>query len=296
MIVDCHTHLWTGVEQLGAAGPTWVARQSGLDTLAAGPSDHAAAADFVHKTLVMGFRSAYLGASVSNDAIAEYVTRHGQIMIGIAAIDPMERDALATAERMLERSEFRGVTISPALQNFHPADSRAMALYELCSRRGAPVFFYQGTHFPTMGRMEYARPHLLDEIAREFPSLTIVLSSLGQPWIEEGVALVGKHARVFADVAGLIRRPWLAYNALVTAYQYNVMDKVLFGSDFPFFTAAKAIESIYRMHEMTAGTNLPNVPREVLRTMVERDSLSLLGISRPGDAPVTAEVDEDEEI
>lgn len=284
------------MEQLGAGAQACLARQSGQETVAAGPSDHAAAAEFVHKTLVLGFRSAYLGASVPNEALAEYVTRHGQIMIGIGAVDPTERDALATAQGLLERPEFRGLTVSPALQNFHPADSRAMALYELCSRRGAPVFFCQGTHFPTLGRMEYARPHLLDEIAREFPSLTIVLSSLGHPWIEEGIALAGKHARVFADVAGLIRRPWLAYNALVTAYQYNITDKILFGSDFPFFTAARAIESIYRLHEMTAGTNLPNVPREVLRTMVERDSLELLGIGRPGDAPVTPDVDDEEEI
>ena len=284
------------MEQLGAGAAAYLARQSGQETVAAGPSDHAAAAEFVHKTLVMGFRSAYLGASVPNDLIAEYVARHGQIMIGIGAVDPTDRDALSTAERLLERPEFRGLTVSPSTQNFHPADSRAMALYELCSRRNAPVFFCQGTHFPTLGRMEYARPHLLDEIAREFPSLTIVISSLGHPWIEEGIALAGKHARVFADVAGLIRRPWLAYNALVASYQYNVTDKILFGSDFPFFTAAKAIESIYRLHEMTAGTNLPNVPREVLRTMVERDSLSLLGISRPGDAPVNQDVDEDEEI
>ena len=209
--------------------------------------------------------------------------------------------AAETAEAMLERKEFRGLTVSPAMQAFHPADSRAMALYDLADGRGAPVFIHQGTHLPARGRMEYARPFLLDEIAREFPNLTMVISSLGHPWVEEAIALLGKHPRVFADVAGLIRRPWQAYNALVLAHQFNVMDKVLFGSDFPYYTAAEAIEAVYRLHEVIQGTNLPSVPRETLRGMIERDALTALGIALPGEsgpvhARTTGEADEDEPL
>ena len=60
---------------------------------------------------------------------------------------------------------------------------------------------------------------------------------------------------------------------------------MLFGSDFPFLTAAEAIESVYRLHEMTQGTNLPTVPRERLRLIVERDALDALGIARAGETP-----------
>jgi hypothetical protein len=147
--------------------------------------------------------------------------------------------------------------------------------------------------------MGHARPLLLDEIAQDYPSLTIVISGLGHPWVEEGIALVGKHSRVYGDVAGLIRRPWQAYNALVLAHQFNVMDKVLFGSDFPYSTAAEAIKSVYRLHEVTQGTNLPSVPRETLRGMIERDALTALGIARPGEveaAQAAAEGEEDEEM
>ena len=188
------------------------------------------------------------------------------------------------------------MNVQPA--TMHPADSRALDLYDLAARRGAPILIQQGTHFPEKGRMEYARPLLWDEIAREYPNLTLVISGLGHPWVEEAIALVGKHPRVFADIAGLIRRPWQAYNALVLAHQFNVMDKVLFGSDFPFSTATEAIESVYRLHEVTQGTNLPAVPRETLRSMVERDALSLLGIAREGEAieePAAAPGREEEE-
>jgi len=286
MIVDCHTHIWASLDQLGAGAGEYLLRQCGQEDVPAAAAEHARAAECVDKSLVFGFRSVDLGASVPNDYVAQHVARHPAKMIGVAAVDPADPDAPDEAERCLGRSEFRGLTLSPATQSVHPCDSRAMVIYELASRRGVPVFFCQSTHFPAQGRMEYARPSLLDEIAREFPELVIVVSSMGHPWIEEGIALIGKHPRVFGDIAGLVHRPWQAYNALVLAHQFNVMDKILFGSDFPYFTAAEAIKSIYRMNEVTQGTNLPSVPREALRGVVERDSLTALGIARAGEAAV----------
>jgi hypothetical protein len=64
------------------------------------------------------------------------------------------------------------------------------------------------------------------------------------------------------------------------AHQSGVAGKLLFGSNFPFSTAAEAIERLYRLNEITQGTNLPTVPRQVLRGIVERDALSALGIGR----------------
>ena len=295
MIVDCHTHIWSSTEQLGRGGEEFVRRQSGRECVPAGPADHALAAECVDKCLVMAFRSVDLNADVPNEFVGDYVARHRDKMIGIAAVDPSEDGAVDRAELLLKRDEFRGLTISPAMQNLHPADSRAMGLYQLAARLGVPVFFCQSTHFPTAGRMEYARPSLLDEIARDFPDLVMVISSLGHPWIEEGIALLGKHRRVFGDISGLIHRPWQAYNALVLAHQFNVMDKVLFGSDFPYSRAAEAIKCVYRMHEVTQGTNLPSVPREALRSMVERDALGALRIAWKGESPAEAAAEEDDE-
>jgi hypothetical protein len=297
MIIDCHTHLWSNPNQLGDNADSYLQRQSGLANLQAGPAEHSEASQPADKTLVMAYRSAHLSANVPNELIGEYVSRYSKQMVGIAAVDPTEPQAISEASDLLDMPAFRGLTISPATQNFHPADSRAIKLYELAAERDIPLFIQHGTHFPTQGRMEYARPLLLDEIAREYPTLTMVISSLGHPWVEECIALIGKHPRVFGDMAGLIRRPWQAYNALILAHQFNVMDKVLFGSDFPFCTAAEAIKSVYSLHEVTQGTNLPSVPRETLRSMVERNSLRALGIDRPGEQMVTAttEVETDDE-
>jgi predicted TIM-barrel fold metal-dependent hydrolase len=111
-----------------------------------------------------------------------------------------------------------------------------------------------------------------------FPKLRLIIAQLGQPWIEETICLLGKHANVFADVSGLLSRPWQAYNALVSAYQYQVIDKLLFGSNFPYNNAEQCIEALYSINQFAQGTNLPLVPRESLRGIVEREALGLLGL------------------
>jgi predicted TIM-barrel fold metal-dependent hydrolase len=129
--------------------------------------------------------------------------------------------------------------------------------------------------------VEFARPYLLDEVAREFPDLKIVISHLGLPWIDETVTLLSKHKNVFADISGLLNYPWQAYNALLCAYQAGVTGGLLFGSNFPTGTAAECIEVIYSINQFCHGTNLPTIPREQLRQIVERDTLNLLGIAAP---------------
>ncbi len=280
MIVDCHTRIWESPEQLGSAARAWLARNSGQANLSADPGDHAAASRDVTKTLVWGFRSRHLRADVPNSFLADYVSQHRERTVAIAAVDPLEADFMERLGNIAHRPEFGGVTISPAAQGFHPAHTRAMELYEFCAAQELPVFVEGGTELAFEAVLEYARPHLLDEVARSFPRLTIVVASMGAPWVAETISLLAKQPRIYADVAGLLRRNWQAYQALLMAHQAGVAEKLLFGSDFPFSTAAQAIERLYRLNEITHGTNLPAVPREVLRSIVERDALAALGIEQ----------------
>jgi len=291
MIVDCHTQTWDASANLGEATTAIVA-----DNVRADSARHLEAVDTVDRAIVLGFKSNYLHAEIPNRYVSEYVRAYSSKLIGFAGIDPTDdgwRDELARAQ---EELGLKGVTISPGLQDFHPTDTRAMELYEECLRRGMPVLF-ERNHRSSAAKMEFARPLLLDEVAREFPALRIVVSHLGYPWIHETVVLLAKHANVFADIAGLSRHPWLSYNALMPVYEYGVMEKLLFGSDFPHRSPAECIEALYSLNQISAGTNLTAIPRQKLRGIVERDALALLGIEQPlapaNRAKATALVDDD---
>ncbi|MBX3395026.1 MAG: amidohydrolase [Phycisphaerae bacterium] len=289
MIVDCHTHIWESAEQVGTASLGVSQRaghgseHSGNGCPDASVEHHRRATEPVDKTFVIGFKSRYLGVSVSSEFIFNYVRQSPDRLIGVAGIDPTNVDeALDELQQAHAEYGMKAIAVSPAAQDFHPSDSRAMQVFSEAARLRKPVLFQQGIHFNCAAKMEFARPSLLDEVARDLPQLRMVIAHMGYPWIDECVVLLGKHPNVYADIASLIQRPWQAYNALLAAYQYGVIDKLLFGSDFPFATPTKAIESLYRINHLVTGTNLPTIPRQSLVSIVERDALSILGIEPTG--------------
>ena len=295
MIVDCHTHIWQTADQLGqadlggAASPAVAVRpankrrgaatRSGLRRIPpADPERHWQSALPVDRSVVLAYTSRLLRAEVPNAYVADYVRRHPDKLVGFAGVDPTDPAALDQLAQAAE-SGLRGLVLSPSGQGFHPADSRAMDLLAEADRRRMPVVFHPGGHLAERAHLEYARPVLLDEVARGFPSLRIVVAQLGQPWVEETATLLAKHRHVYADIGGLCGRPWRAYTALVTCHEQGVINRLLFASDFPFADAAGTIERLFSTNLIVQGTPLPTVPREALRGIVERDALSLLNLA-----------------
>lgn len=294
MIVDCFTHVWDSPAQVGllpgkSRGRLKFSlvggRVNGMPTATSG--QHLEACGPVDRAIVLGFKSYYLGATIPNEKVAEYVRQHPDKLIGFAGIDPTRpKEAIDELHRARDEFDMLGVAIAPAAQNFHPSHSTAARLYEVATELGMPVLFHPGLDFGAETKLEYARPLLLDEVAREHPDLKIIIAHLGYPWVEEAIVMLGKHPNVYSEISWLLHQPWQAYTALLSAHQYGVMDKLLFGSGFPFTSAAHTMEALYSINHLCHGTNLPTIPRQQLRGIVERDALDLLSI-RTGQQPTS---------
>ncbi len=298
MIVDCCTYTWETSAQLGRGAPAhdhlphlpeYAAEPSG-----AGTGKHLEAAEPVDTTIVLGFKSHYLDAEISNDEVAAYVRAHPGKLIGFAGIDPAQpKEAIAEMARAKAELGMRGIGVAPAAQDYHPSNSQSMQVYGEVAQAGLPIVFHTGVQITASTKLEYARPFLLDEVARELPQLKMVIAHMGYPWVNETIVLLAKHANVFAEISWLLHQPWQAYQALLSAHQYGVTHKLLFGSGFPAAAASDCIEALYSINHMVHGTNLPVIPRESLRGIVERDALELLGIPAPlsSNAPATTTQD-----
>ncbi len=279
MIVDVHSHIWplphqmvpTAVPLLEAAGAQPWQR---LDASAA---THSRAAENVQMSIVHGLRSVHAGVEVSHEQVAAAVAQHADAGVGAAGIDPMPGDADASIDEAKMRN-LAAVTISPAGQAMHPQHSRAMKVYERCQHERLAVFVHGPRLFGDKAVLEFARPELYDAVATEFADLRLVITQIGRPWVEPTLSLISKHPHVYADVAGLVEQPWFLYQALLAAGQYGAMDKLLLGSGFPLCTPRQAIHNLYSINTMLQGTNLPTIPRQQLRGIVERDAFACLGI------------------
>jgi len=282
MTIDLHTRLWTSTEQFGMPIAQQMRRRKidPWDDHSADFDDHTQAMTPVETAIVLGFESTLMGGSIPHQQVAGYVSKAPDRLMGFAGIDPLAKiHPTRSLENALELG-LVGVTINPAAAGFHPTDTRAMALFEACEHHKMPVLVECGTIMARDARMEFARPFLLDEVVRDFPDLKIVLGSFGDPWVNEGIALLAKHPNVYADLSGFTNRPWQLFQALLTAHQLGTMSQVFFGSNFPFVTPEQAIKTIYSVNTLTQGTHMPSVPREQLRNVVERDTIQVLGLNR----------------
>lgn len=282
MIIDVHTHLWDQPEQMGpgTARRLREAQDHRYEQLDASFERFDAAMDKVTYAIIHGFQSRYLDAAIPHEQVARYVQRKPQKYLGFAGIDPMEDNWLRSLDEA-QSLGLVGVLISPAAQGYHPTHTQAMRLYEQCQKRGLPIMVHPGTHLDTSAVMDYSQPHLLDEVGRTFPDLRLVLAQVGHPWAEQALWLIGKHPNFYADLSDLSQRPWQLYNVLLLASQQRVIDHLLLGSDFPFATPEEVVVTIYSVNQHTQGTQLPTIPREDLRSIVESDTLSRLGLSPP---------------
>jgi predicted TIM-barrel fold metal-dependent hydrolase len=295
MIVDTLTHVWESPDQLGCRAPATAESPGGRalaaarrakDPLAdrllhADPLEHFESLGPVDVALVFSFQSRLTETKIPNKLVANYVASHPDRLIGVAGIDPAGPDSVADLAAAVDRMGFKAAAISPSAQGFHPMDSRIEPFCREVVRRDLPLFVYGGPAPSPLARGEWADPMLLDELLREHPDLRIVLGGLSLPWIDRCFGLMVKQPTVLASVGGLLRSPWQAYNALVTAQELGLLDRLLFASDLPFAAPAACIEALYSINRLVHGTGLPTVPRELLRGIVERDSLALLGIDSP---------------
>src|SRR3954454_1989115 len=150
MIVDCHTHIWQSPDQLGRLDmgtarpwrttrrdePKPTAKTGWRGVPAADTDHHWAESRTVDRSIVLGFKSRYLQAEIPNQYVADYVGRFPHKLIGFAGIDPTERGAVEEVRLAKNELQLRGLTISPANQDFHPSDSRAMDVYAEAERLG----------------------------------------------------------------------------------------------------------------------------------------------------------------
>jgi predicted TIM-barrel fold metal-dependent hydrolase len=280
MIVDVHTHVWeegTHISEsfvrdarLAAGNPQL---QIGVDLDA-----HWAAMAPVDRAIVLGFRARHVGVLVPNEYVAAYVGRHPEKLIGFCSIDPNDADALEQLDHAIDDLRLRGLKVAPIYQNVHPSDARFVALMERAEARGVPVLIHQGTTFCENVSLELANPVLLQPLALRFPRLRMVIAHMGHPWIAETLVLIRKHRHLYSDISALYYRPWQFYNALVTAMEYGVLDRLLFGTDYPFTTPAATLDALRRVNDMVAGTQLPRIPMDRIEALIQRDTLGLLGL------------------
>jgi hypothetical protein len=179
------------------------------------------------------------GPLIANDEVAGWVAEYPHRLRGVAGADlrtPMV--AVRDVRRRVEQG-FVALRIVPWLWGLPPTDRRYYPLYAACVDAGIP-FCTQVGHTGPLRPSETGRPiPYIDEVAIDFPELVIVCGHIGYPWTTEMIAVADKHPNVYIDTSAYATHRYPA--ELVDYMKGRGRHKVLFGSNYPMMTAARAL-------------------------------------------------------
>jgi predicted TIM-barrel fold metal-dependent hydrolase len=181
-------------------------------------------------------------AALSSEEIADLAADHRDVLIPFGSVDPHAGKAAVTrARRLVTEHGVRGFKFHPSLQAFEPNDPRHHPLYEALQELGVPALFHTGQTGIGAGlpggrgvKLRFSDPMLLDDVAADFPGLTIVMAHPSVPWQDEAISIATHKANVYIDLSGW--SPKYFPPQLVRAANTVLRTKVLFGSDFPVIT------------------------------------------------------------
>jgi uncharacterized protein len=166
-----------------------------------------------------------------------------------------------------------GYKFHPSMQAFRPDDGRWSDLFERAEDYRAPCLFHTGTSGIGAGtpggqgiELAYARPIHLDAVAARHPRMPVIMAHFGWPWHLEAVAIALHKSNVYLELSGW--SPRYVPDEVVREAEGRLAERVLFGSDAPFFGAEKVL----------AGWE-QRLPPDAFRRVTRDNAVRLLGLA-----------------
>ncbi len=175
-----------------------------------------------------------------NTAVAAMRDRHPDTFVGAwGAVDPLTGDAaLKEAVRAAEQDKVIGFHFHPIMGHFRVDDERYRPLFEGITELGLPVMIDVGTTGMGAGmpgglgsRISDAHPMALDNLAADFPELTIIAAHPGYPWVDEMTAVALHKGNVYWEMSGWAPKHFPP--SLKVDIRGRLQDKIMFGTDHP---------------------------------------------------------------
>jgi predicted TIM-barrel fold metal-dependent hydrolase len=177
-------------------------------------------------------RSVPFGAS--NDEVAELLRDYPDRFIGLARISGLHgMSGVRELERRVREQRFQALGVSALVDAIPASDRRYYPLYAKAAELDIPVRVYSSMSYATDRPYDLGHPRHLDQVAMDFPELTIIGGLGGWPWVNEMVAIVRRHPKLYMDTsahrARYLGQPGSGWEMLMQFGNTLIQDKVLVG-------------------------------------------------------------------
>lgn len=178
---------------------------------------------------IMGFDDS------TNEFSVRYAEAAPERLIPFGGVDPLHTsDPEGQVEELLNMGT-RCLKIHPPHQGF-PANAYTAGLeklgkiYRRCEERGLPVMIHTGTSIFPGARSKFGNPMELDDVAIDFPELTILMAHGGRPlWMKEAFFVLRRHPNIHLELSGIPPLKLLEYFPRLE----DMAAKIVWGTDWP---------------------------------------------------------------
>jgi predicted TIM-barrel fold metal-dependent hydrolase len=171
---------------------------------------------------------------VTNDEAAGLLRDYPGRFLGLARISGLVgMTGVRELERRVRDEGFAALGVSALVDGIPASDRRYYPLYAKAVELGIPARIYSSMNYATDRPYDLGHPRHLDQVAIDFPELTIIGGLGGWPWVNEMVALVRRHPRLHVDTsahrAKYLGQRGSGWEMLIQFGNTLIQDKVLVG-------------------------------------------------------------------
>ncbi len=270
MITDCHINIWNDDHVLPHYA-TGMARVREKDIPARSDADAIMAAIAeIDRAIVFAVRYAEtIGIDSDDETTAAAARKYPEKLTGFAYVDPRRKDALERLEHAHQTLGLKGVKYGPIYNGVPLDDPRLDPIYRYCTGNDLPITMHMGTTYTRLYQAELGRPLAVEAVALRYPDLKLVMAHMAHPWFEECIAVIRKQPNVYAEISAIYYRRWQFYNVMIAIEEYQVTDKIFFGSDFPFSTPDEAISLTRAVRDIGGQAGMPRVSEETIERIIQ---------------------------
>lgn len=236
-IIDFHAHIFP--DKIAKKATENIGHFYGIEMSGSGSVNSLikSAEEFnVEKFVVHSTATTHHQVSAINDFIFSKISNEKRF-IGFMTLHPdMTKEEIDEAITLNVERGMRGIKLHPDFQRFYVDDKNAYKIYE-CAEGRLPILFHAGD-----SRYEFSEPKRIANIAREFPSLTVIAAHLGgySRWNE--VSVYENLQNVYFDSSS--SSYFISPQDNADIIRMLGIDRVFFGTDFPMWNFKGEIERI----------------------------------------------------
>ncbi len=193
--------------------------------------------DFMHEIEEAGISWGFTRAQ-TNEETHEIVKNYPDKLFGIAIANPHEGiKAVRSLEYAVKELGLKGFFASPYHFGLRLNDKKFYPLYAKAVELQIPVFAYCTMTYRNDFPIDIASPIYLDEVAMDFPEMTVIAGwggGGGWPWVNEMIGVARRHSKIYINFSAHRPRylavPGSGWEMLLQYGNTLLQDRVVFAS------------------------------------------------------------------